>query len=114
MGGRGGWPHTPPNYVGFRFDGRLQQIRHVEHYEVITRPHDYIAEIIPEADWSDEPHFLYTLGPVIEPPQPVRTGKIFRNQRVWCALDLLLTSGTIREARDKTQERLANAGQTTA
>ena len=112
VGGKGGWPRTPPNYVGFRFYGHLQQIRHVEHYEVITRPHNYIPEIIPEADWSDEPHFLYTLGPVIKPPQPVRTGKIFRNQRVWCALDLLLTSETIREARDKTQERLANAGQT--
>jgi hypothetical protein len=96
-GKRGGWPHTPPNYVGFRFDGRLQQIRHIDGYEVITRPHDYIPEIIPEADWSAEPHFLYTLGPVIEPQQPTRTGKIFRNQRVWCALDLLLTSETIRD-----------------
>jgi hypothetical protein len=111
-GKRGGWPHTPPNYIGFRFDGRLQQIRHVDGYEVITRPHEYIPEIIPEADWSAEPHFLYTLGPVIEPQQPIRTGKIFRSQRVWCALDLLLTSETIREARDKTQERLTNAGET--
>jgi hypothetical protein len=32
-GKRGGWPRTSPNYVGFRFDGRLQQIRHMEHYE---------------------------------------------------------------------------------
>jgi len=104
------WPRTPPNYIGFRFDGRLQQIRHVDHYEVITRPHDRIPEIIPEADWSDEPHFLYTLGPVIQPPRPVRTGNVYRNQRVWCALDLLLTCETIREARDGTQERLAAAG----
>lgn len=37
-------------------------------------------EIIPEADWSNEPHFLYSLGPAIEPPRPVRTGNIFRNQ----------------------------------
>lgn len=41
--------------------------------------------------------------PVIEPPHEVRTGNIYRNQRVWCALDLLLTCKTIREARDKTQ-----------
>jgi hypothetical protein len=34
-GGRGGWPKTPPNYLRFRFDGRLQQIRHVESYEVV-------------------------------------------------------------------------------
>jgi len=109
-GKRGGWPKTPPNYLGFRFDGRLQQIRHVEHYEVITRPHAFIPEIIPEADWSAEPHFLYTLGPVIEPPQLVRTGKIYRNLRVWAALDLLLTCESISEARDMTQEREAKAG----
>jgi hypothetical protein len=113
-GKRGGWPRTPPNYLGFRFDGRLQQIRHVEHYEVVTRPHDYIPEIIPEADWTAEPHFLYSLGPVIEPAGPVRTGNIFRSQRVWCALDLLLTSETVREARDKTQARLVDAGQTSS
>jgi len=111
VGGHKGWPRTPPNYIGFRFDGRLQQIRHVDHYEVITRPHDYIPEIIPEADWSDEPHFLYTLGPPIEPPRPVPNGKIWPNARLWCALDLLLTSETIREAVDNTRERLAAAGE---
>jgi len=114
VGGTNGWPRTPPNYIGFRFDGRLQQIRHVEHYEVVTRPHDYIPEIIPEADWSEEPHFLYTLGPPIEPPRPVANGKIWPNARLWCALDLLLTCETISEARDKTQERLASAGETSA
>jgi hypothetical protein len=114
VGGRKGWPRTPPNYIGFRFDGRLQQIRHVDHYEVVTRPHDYIPEIIPDADWSEEPHFLYTLGPPIEPPQPVVNGKIWPNARLWCALDLLLTCDTISEARDKTQERLASVGETPA
>lgn len=114
VGGPKGWPHTPPNYIGFRFDGRLQQIRHVDHYEVITRPHDYIPEIIPEADWSDEPHFLYTLGPPIEPSHPVRSGKIWPNARLWCALDLLLTCETIRDARDATQARLSSAGEAAA
>jgi len=111
--GRRGWPHSPPNYVGFRFDGRLQQIRHVDHYKVITRPHEHIPEIIPDADWSDEPHFLYTLGPPIVPPRPVLNGKIWPNARVECALDLLLTCETIQEARDKTHERLAAAGEAT-
>ncbi len=114
VGGSKGWPHTPPNYIGFRFDGRLQQVRHVDKYEVITRPHDHIPEIIPQADWSDEPHFLYTLGPPIVPAKPVLNGKIWPNARLWCALDLLLTCDTISEARDKTQERLASAGETAA
>ncbi len=109
-----GWPHTPPNYIGFRFDGRLQQVRHVDRYEVVTRPHDYIPEIIPQADWTDEPHFLYTLGPPIVPAKPVLNGKIWPNARLWCALDLLLTCDTISEARDKTQERMASAGEAAA
>jgi hypothetical protein len=114
VGGPKGWPHTPPNYIGFRFDGRLQQIRHVDHYEVITRPHDYIPEIISQADWSEEPHFLYTLGPPIVPPHSVHNGKIWPNARLWCALDLLLICKTISEARDKTQERLVSAGEAAA
>jgi hypothetical protein len=114
VGGSKGWPHTPPNYIGFRFDGRLQQVRHVERYEVITRPHEHIPEIIPEADWTEEPHFLYTLGPPIVPAKPVHNGKIWPNARLWCALDLLLTCETISEARDKTQERLASAGEAAA
>jgi hypothetical protein len=80
LGPAKGWPHTPPNYIAFRFDGRLQQVRHVDRYEVVTRPHDYIPEIIPQADWSDEPHFLYTLGPPIVPRSPCSTGRSGRTQ----------------------------------
>lgn len=109
-GGKGGWPKEPPNYLGFRYWGRLQSVRHVEDYEVIEHPHDYIPEIKPWVDWSGEPHFLYTLGPPIVPGEEVKTGKLYRSQRVWVALDLLLTSSTIAEARDKTNERLAKAG----
>jgi hypothetical protein len=32
----GGWP-PPPNYMGFRYGGRLQSIRHVEKFEVVPR-----------------------------------------------------------------------------
>jgi hypothetical protein len=110
-GGRGGWPRTPPNYLAFRFNGRLQRIHHVEGYEVITHPHDHIPEIHATADWSAQPHFLYTLGPPIEPVRMVRTGNaINRAQRVWCALDLLQTADTISEARDLTRRRHEDAG----
>ena len=45
--GREAGRKTPPNYLGFRFEGRLQRVHHVESYEVITQPHDYIPEIHP-------------------------------------------------------------------
>jgi hypothetical protein len=98
------YPSEPPNYLGFRWDGQLQQIRHVEGYEVITDPHPHFPEI-PTQAW--ERTYLYSLGPPIMPPTPVRTGRLFR---VWAMLDLLLTCETIAEARDLTQARLAATG----
>lgn len=105
------WPKTPANYLGFRFDGQIQRISFVESYEVITRPHDHIPEISPDADWSEEPHFLYTLGPPLPLPEhPVKsTGMINRRTRI--AHDLLLTCNSVREAELRTKDRLAQAGE---
>jgi hypothetical protein len=110
-GGKGGWPRTPPNYLGFRYSGRLQHVHHVEHYEVMTRPHEHIPEIHEGEDWTSEPHFLYHLGPPVQVPDGIRTGaSINFAQRVWAALDLLLTSPTIADARDATRARHEAAG----
>ena len=111
-GGKGGWPVTPPNYLGFRFDGRLQQIRHVENYEIHNCPWDlFYPGIGRKLGWTNSPHFYYKLGPVIEPPHPVRTDGLYGSGRHWCAIDLLLTCSSVREARDKTQARLDAAGE---
>jgi hypothetical protein len=96
------WPKEPPNYIAFRYYGKLQSIHHIEHSEVFTNPHDQFAEI-PSEDWG--PHFLYTLGPAFRPTNEVKSGRIFRNGRVRCMLDTLFTSKTISEARDLSQER---------
>lgn len=108
--GSGGWPKEPPNYLGFRFDGRLQQIRHVDDVEVTDRPREFIDAFTEQHDF-DRPHYIYTLGPAIVPARQVRTGpKVTRALRVWAALDLLLTCETIGNARDQTNQRLAAAG----
>ena len=107
----GGWPKEPPNYLGFRYRGRLQAIHHVEGYAVRLAPWERIPELAGRVEVPEHDQFDFELGPAIHPEHVVRTGNLFRAQRVWCALDLLLTSETIREARDKTQERLANAGE---
>jgi hypothetical protein len=99
-----GWPKTPPNYVAFRYWGRLQSIRHVDDY-VITQDMSQFFPGVPEtSDW--EPHFLLTLGPPIRPPIEVRTGPgIIRSARVWVDIDLLLTCSTITEAMQATKKR---------
>lgn len=96
------WPKEPPNYIGFRYHGRLQSIHHVEKVEVV----DDLMNDLPEIGITfDVPHFLYTLGPAIRPPKNVTTGRVYPSGRVWAMLDLLLTSDTIAEARDRTRQR---------
>jgi len=109
--GSGGWPKEPPNYIAFRYGGRLRSIHHIEDYAVINRPHESIPEIPADEEWSD--HFLYVLGPPFGPGRDVLTGAIWPNGRVWCMLDTLFTCETIAAARDLTQQRLA-VGTTTS
>jgi hypothetical protein len=97
--GLNGGPKVPPNYVGFRFDGRLQSIHHVEESKVFER----ISEIYPKTtkDWG--PGVLLRLGPEIR-TDGVRSGKL-RDRRVSADIDLLLTSATVEEAGRLTRER---------
>ncbi len=101
MGGKG-WPKTPPNYIAFRYFGKLQSIHHIDSYEVITDMHSKIPEI-PEGEW--DPHFLYKLGQGFTPNKEIKTGNIYPNGRVWCMLDTLFTCDTISDARDLTKSR---------
>lgn len=103
-GKKGGWPPEPPNYIAFRYHGRLQSIHHIDSYEVFRDPNIHFAEIPSSNDW--ELHYLYHLGPAMHPHHEVKAGpKIIRSMRVWAELDLLLTSDTIQEARDLSRLR---------
>lgn len=98
------WPTLPPNYIGFRYHGELQAVHHIDAYEVVAD----LSERNPKWPATDTDHFVYTLGPAMKPARPIRTGNIYRNHRVWCAIDTLLSGvcDTIRNARDKTSRRL--------
>lgn len=53
----GGWP-DPPNYLGLRYDGRLQSIHHVDASEVFTNPRAHFPEA-PDQAWA--PHYRVTV-----------------------------------------------------
>lgn len=99
-----GWPKEPPNYIAFRYYGKLQSIHHIEDYTVSRNMHAEISEM-PDQEWDGD-CFIYHLGPAIIPGKTVKTGNIYRNGRVWAMLDLLLTCDSISDARDQTQARL--------
>ena len=101
--GSRGFPSEPPNYIGFRYDGQLQSIHYIESYEVFQNPHKFFPEI-PSQNWGS--CFLYHLGEPIVPNRIVKTGKIYRNGRVWCMFDTLFTSDTIKESSIITKKRL--------
>jgi hypothetical protein len=98
------WPKEPPNYIGFRYDGILQSIHHIEGAEPFKNFHLHFPEYPDEIE--DKSFYLYKLGPAIRPSHEVEAGTIVRSLRVWAMLDLLLTCKTISEARDKSYQRL--------
>lgn len=102
--GQNGWPKTSPNYIAFRYHGKLQSIHHIEGYKVLTDLSSRIPEI-PYSSWMETPHFLYKLGKGFAPSKEVKTGNIYRNGRVWCMLDTLFTCDAISDARDETKRR---------
>lgn len=96
------WPKVPPNYIAFRYQGRLQSIHHIDEYEVI----DNLRKACPGIpDTPVDPHYLYKLGAAIVPSQEVKNGAVYPQGRIWCAIDTLLTSKTVSAARDQTQAR---------
>jgi hypothetical protein len=99
----GSYVKVVPNYVGFRYDGRLQSVHHVDGYELADTPHGHVPGA-PALDW-DMPHFLLRLGPPMRPDHSVRTGGLYGSARHWADLDLLLTSATVHEAVDATKNR---------
>ncbi len=102
-GSKGGWPQDPPNYIAFRYDGKLQSIHHIDGFKVFTNAREHFPEA-PNVTWPM--CYLYDLGPAITPDHEIKAGKkIIRSMRVWAMLDLLLTSKTIQEARNKSHER---------
>jgi hypothetical protein len=92
-----------PNYLAFRYGGRLQSIHHVDGYETFTNPRQVIADA---QDAVVKPHYLFKLGPAIKPSKETKAGpKIVQANRVWCMLDTLLTCDTITDALAETKRR---------
>lgn len=103
VGGKGGWPSSPPTYIAFRYRGKLQSIHYIKGYEVLTNLRARMPEV-PKGE--HDPCFLYALGPAFRPVKEVPVGKKIRwNALRWCALDTLFTSRTISDAWETSSRR---------
>ena len=99
----GNYRRIVPNYIGFRYDGHLQSIHHVDNYDIVHSPSPQVPGA-PAIEW-DEPVFLLRLGPPMRPDHTVRTGTLYGPGHQLADLDLLLTSSTVREAVDLSKAR---------
>jgi hypothetical protein len=106
-GDRSGWPVEPPNYLGFRWHGKLQSIRHVESHQLFRDPQDILPKAASE-DWG--PHICYHLGPPILPQGAASSKGLWPSGRCWVAMDLLLLCDNIAEGRDLTRHRREGGG----
>lgn len=102
--GINGWPKEPPNYIAFRYNGKLQSIHHIESYTVTKSLHSAIIEM-PDVEKVDD-YFVYNLGEPIIPLKTVKTGNIYASGRKWAMLDTLLTADTIYEACEISRQRM--------
>lgn len=98
------WPVRPPTYLAFRYQGRLLSVHYVEKVTVcadLREPLGHLVkDMVPDGD-----HFLYHLGPPIYPDHEVKTGKLHGAGHLYCMLDTLLTSATVKEAFRITKAR---------
>ena len=100
--GRNRWPKEPPNYIAFRYHGKLQSVHYITGYDVLTD----LSSVNKNWPQMDKDHFLYTLGPAMTPSGTIRSGRI-QAARFWCIIDTLLSGAytTIRDARDESNRR---------
>lgn len=105
------WPSQPPNYVAFRYHGKVQSVHQIESYDIVLD----VSTRNPRWCSTDADHFVYRLGAAMRPPKDLaaatKEDSIKRSMRVWCAIDTLLSGAfkTLGEARDATKKRLAEA-----
>ncbi len=100
-----GWPKVPPNYIAFRWANKVQDVRHVETYEVVDDMHAVFPELPSNPD-PDRPLMVLKLGLPIPMPRPLPSGANYRDARFRVALDLLLTAGTLQDAHAETKRRM--------
>ncbi len=96
------WPVQPPNYIGFRYRGKLQSVHHIDSFDVAEN----ISTVNPLWPETEIDHFIYQLGPPMRPSKEVKSGTIW-HRRVWCAIDTLLSGAfdTISDAINETKRR---------
>ena len=108
FGWRKGDPVDPPNFIAFRWDGKVHRIHRVVAHEVVPNLQVRWPTIPVDQDTS-RPHVIYTLGPPLPMNGPLPSGTNYRASRLWVLVDQLLTCATLKEAIASTRTLTGSA-----
>lgn len=97
-----GWPKVPPNFMAFRWAGKVQRVHRVLSHRVVGNLQSLWPDV-PAADDTVRPHVVYQLGPQLRIP-PLPSGKDYRAIRLWVLIDQLLVCDTLASAHKASEE----------
>lgn len=101
-----------PLYIALRANGQVKALQRVLRVEYEAKLTDYVPEMKSiKPSWPSKPHTIWHLSEPTSLPKSIRTGdKFMRARHVYCDIDILLSSSTVKEAEERMKQRKTNSG----
>jgi hypothetical protein len=96
-----GWPTLWPNFLAFRWEGKVQQVHRVKYARVIQNLTERWPETASAID-PDRPHVVYDLEPALS-VEPLPMGDVWPSGRYWVLLDQLISGPTLKDAIERSK-----------
>lgn len=106
------YTNRKPLYIALRAEGKVEFIQRVLTVEDEIKPVDRLPQLKKvKGSWPSESHTIWYLSEPVALPRAIPTGDpTMRARHVWCDIDILLSSSTIKEAAERMKERYTSSG----
>ena len=101
------YTNQKPLYIAFRAEGKVKHIQRVKRVEHEIKPIDCLPQLKNvKGSWPSQPHTIWHLSEPVPLPKAIPTGDpTMRARHVYCDIDILLSSSTIKDAVERMKER---------
>ena len=105
--------HVRPLYIALRVKGEgVSTIQRVTEIVYDVPPSKYVPQLRGKGlSWPDDPHTIWCLDEPVELPRLLRVGYKMGQAKLYCDLDMLLSSATVKEVADRVRERYSKQGE---
>jgi len=106
------YTNQKPLYIALRTRGKVDSIQRVLRIEHETKPIERLPQLKNvKGSWPREPHTIWHLSSPVPLPRAIPTGDpTMRGRHVYCDMDILLSSSTVKEAAERMKERNIGSG----